>query len=88
VGDCHYPIFQRLSPDLQDVAALGPCIQAAHPVVREGHLSQQRHVVPADPPRIRDGVMRRMERTAGDHRRAVAGEAGDTVDTSGLKGFP
>jgi hypothetical protein len=39
-----------------------------------------------DQPRIRDGVMGDVKRAGGDHRRAVAGEAGDAVDTGGLNG--
>ena len=41
-------LLEWLPPALQDVAAARrPCIQAAHPVVREGHLARHRDVAPA-----------------------------------------
>jgi hypothetical protein len=40
---------------------------------------------PTDQPRIRDGVVGRATRAGRDPRRTVAGEAGDAVDTRGLK---
>jgi hypothetical protein len=74
-------LLERLSQDLQDVAAARrPCIQEEHPVVREGHLARPRHVAPADPPRIRDGLVGRATRARRDQRRTVAGEAGDAVE--------
>jgi hypothetical protein len=39
---------------------------------------------PTNQPRIRDGMARRAKRAGRDQRRAVAGEAGDMVDTRGL----
>jgi hypothetical protein len=40
-------IIQRLPQDLQDMAAARrPCLQAAHPVVREGHLTRHRYLTP------------------------------------------
>jgi hypothetical protein len=41
----------------------------------------------ADQPRIREGVMGSATRAGGDQGRAVAGEAGDAVDTRGLNGL-
>jgi hypothetical protein len=38
-------------------AARRPCIQEEHTVVGQRHLARHRHVVPADQPRIGDGVM-------------------------------
>ena len=42
------------------------------------------YMMATDQPRIRDGVMGRAKREGRDHRRAVAGEADDAVDTRGL----
>jgi hypothetical protein len=58
-------------------AALGPFVQAAHVVVGQRHLARQRHVAPADPPHIGDGVIGRAQRAGDDQRRAVTGAAGD-----------
>jgi len=41
------------------------------------------HVAPADQPRIRDGVVGARNGRVVNQRRAVAGEAGDAVDTRG-----
>jgi hypothetical protein len=65
-------------------AALGPFIQEEHAMVGPRHLTRHRHVVPADPPRIRDGMMRGTTRAGRDQRGEVAGEAGDAVDPRGL----
>jgi hypothetical protein len=46
--------------------------------------ARHRHVAPADQSRIRDGVVGRATRAGRDQRRAVAGAAGDAVDTRGL----
>jgi hypothetical protein len=52
-------ILERLPQDLQDVAAaLGPFIQAAHPVVRERPLARQRHLAPANHAHVGDGLTR------------------------------
>ena len=48
------------------------------------HVTRPRHVAPADPPRIREGLVVRATWAGRDPRRAVAGEAGDAVDTRGL----
>jgi hypothetical protein len=50
-------LLERLPQDLQDVAAARrPCLQAAQAVVGQRHLARQRHVAPATPPRVRDGM--------------------------------
>jgi hypothetical protein len=52
-------LLEWLAQDLKDMAAeLGPCIQEAHAVMGQRHVTRPRHVAPADPPRIRNGVMR------------------------------
>lgn len=44
-------LLQRLAQNLQTMAAaLGPCIQKAHPVVREGPLTRPQHVAPSIKP--------------------------------------
>jgi hypothetical protein len=81
-------LLERLAQDLEDMAAeLGPFIHEKHAMVRSRHVARHRHVAPADQPRIRDGMMGRATRAGRDPRRAVAGEAGDTVDTGGVEGF-
>jgi hypothetical protein len=51
-------LLERLAQDLENMAAaLGPFIQEEHPVVREGHLARHRHLTPADPPRVSDGLV-------------------------------
>ena len=80
--------LERLAQDLEDMAAaLGPCIQAEHAMVGQRHVAQYRHMPAADQPRIRDGMMGRATRAGRDPRRAVAGEASNTMDTCGLNGF-
>jgi hypothetical protein len=77
-----------LAQDLKDMATeLGQFIQEEHAIVGQRHVSRHRHVAPADQPRIRDGVVGRATRARRDQRRTVAGEAGDAVDTRGLKDF-
>jgi hypothetical protein len=50
-------LIERLAQDLEDLAAeFGPFIQQEHAVVGQRHLARQRHMAPADPPRVRDGV--------------------------------
>jgi hypothetical protein len=72
-------ILEWLAQDLQDMAAkLGPCIQEAHTMVGQRHVTRPRHVAPADQPRLREGVVGRATRAGRDPRRAVAGEARDT----------
>jgi hypothetical protein len=79
---------ERLAPDLQGVAAApGPSLPAAHPVVREGHLTRHWHPSATDRPDIGDGVMGGAKRPGRDQSRAVAREAGDAMDTRGLNGF-
>ena len=81
-------LLERLAQDLQDMAAaLGPFIQEEHAVVGQRHLAGHRYVAAADQPRIRDGLVGRAKRAGRDQRRAVAGEAGDTMDARGLNGF-
>jgi hypothetical protein len=51
-------LLERLPQDLEDMAVeLWRFIQADHPMVRQRHVTRQRHVAPGDPPRIRDGVL-------------------------------
>src|SRR5262245_16803348 len=81
-------VLERLAPDLEPMTAtLRPCIQAEDAVMGQRHLARPRHLAPADPPDVRDGVMGGTTRPRGDQRRIVAGEAGDAVDTRGLDGF-
>jgi hypothetical protein len=81
-------ILYGLTQDLKRMAAeLGPFNQEEHTVMRERHLTQYRHVAPADQPRIRDRKMRGAARAGRDQPRAVAGEARDAVDARGLDGF-
>jgi hypothetical protein len=69
-------LLERLAQDLKDMGAeLGPCIQEQHAMVGQRHLARQRHVAPADQPRIRDRMMGRATWAGRDPRRAVAGEA-------------
>ena len=80
--------LERWPPALQDVAAeLGQFIQEEHAIVGQRHLARHRYVAAADQPRIRDGMVGRAKRAGRDQRRAVAGEAGDAVDTRGLNGL-
>jgi hypothetical protein len=75
-------ILEGLAQNLQDMAAvLGPFIQEAHAVVGQRHLAGHRHVTPTDQPRIREGLVGRATRAGGDQGRAVAGEAGDAMNT-------
>jgi hypothetical protein len=62
-------------------------IQEAHAVVRQRHLPRHRHVAPADPPRVREGLVGRATRAGRDQGRAVAGEAGDARELGGVDGF-
>jgi hypothetical protein len=82
------PIFEGLAQDLQDVAAeLRPFIQKEHPMVRPRHLARHGHVVSTDQSSIRDGLVGGAKRAGRDQRRAVASEAGDTVDVCRLHGL-
>ena len=56
-------------------------------MVGQRHVARHGEVSTAHQPHIRDGVMRGATRTGRDQRRAVAGQAGDAVDTGGLNGF-
>jgi hypothetical protein len=63
---CSDVVLERLPQDLQDMAAaLGPCIQEAHPVVRERHLARPRPVAPADQAHIGDHLRRPRHGRAG-----------------------
>jgi len=53
--------------------------------VGQRHFARHEDVSAANQPHIQDGVMRGAKRTGGDQGRAVAGEAGDAVDTGSLK---
>ena len=68
-------------------AEFGELIQEEDPVVGQRHLTRHGDMSAADQPHIRDGVMRGAKRTRGDQGRAVAGEAGDAMDSGGLQGF-
>jgi hypothetical protein len=88
VYSCETLLLERLAQDLQDMAvALWPCIQEAHAMVGQRHVTRHRHLAPADQPRIREGMVGRVTRAGHDQPHAVAGEAGVAVDTRGLKGF-
>ena len=51
-------VRERLPQDLEDMAAaLGPCIQEAHAVVRPRHLARHGDVSAGNQPYIRDGMM-------------------------------
>jgi hypothetical protein len=77
-------VLEGLAQALQDMAAeLGPCIQEEHAVVGQRRLAGHRHVAATDQPRIRDGLVGRATRAGRHQRRAVAGEAGDAVNTLG-----
>ena len=81
--------FQRLAQDLQDMAAkLGEFIQEEHVVVGQRDFARHRHVAPTNQPHIRNGVVGRAKWAGRDPRRAVAGEAGDTVDGGRNPGAP
>src|SRR5262245_29600920 len=80
-------VLERLAQDLEPMAAeLWPCIQAEDAVVRQRHLARQRPLAPADPPDVRDGVMRGATRAGRHPGGAVTGAAGDAVDAHGLEG--
>jgi hypothetical protein len=52
------PILKRLPQNIHDMAAeLWPFIQEEHAMVGQRHVTQHRHVAPADQSCIRDGVM-------------------------------
>jgi hypothetical protein len=76
-------LLEWLAQDLKDMAAkLGQFIQEEHAMVGQRHVTRQRHVAPADQPRIRDGVVGRATRAGRDDRRA--GEAGDARAAGGV----
>ena len=80
-------LLERLAPDLQDMAAaLGPCIQEERAMVGQRHLARPRHVA-ADQSHIGDRLVRGATRAGRHHRRAADRQAGDAVDTRGLKGL-
>jgi hypothetical protein len=82
------PILERLAQDLEDMAAARrPCIQEEHAVVGPRHLARHRHVAPADPPHIGDGVMGGAKRPGRDQGRTFAREASDAMDARGLNGL-
>jgi hypothetical protein len=79
-------LLQRLPQDLDDMAvALGQFIQEEHAMEGQRHIARLRHVAAGDQPDIGDGMMRRATRSGRDQRRAVAGEARDTVEARGLR---
>jgi hypothetical protein len=57
-------------------ATLGPFIQAEDAVVRQRHLPRRRHVAPADPPDVRDGVMGGTTRAGRDQCRWPTSDGG------------
>jgi hypothetical protein len=82
------PLLERLAQDLEPrTAELRPFIQVEDAVVRQRHFARRRHLAPADPLDVWDGVMRGATRAARHQGGAVAGAAGDAVDTRGGKGF-
>ena len=79
-------LLEQLAQDLEHMAArLGPFVQEEGAVVGQRHVARQRHLAPADQPRIRDGMMGGGTRAGCDRRGAVAGEAHDTVEVRGLR---
>jgi hypothetical protein len=72
---------------MKRVDASGRRRQAEHAMVGQRDLTRHRHVAPANPLRIRDGVVRGATRAGRDPRRAAAGEDGDAVDPRGLHGL-
>jgi hypothetical protein len=65
-------LLQRLAQDLQHMAPeLRQFIQKEHAVVRRRRFAWHRHVVAADQPRIRDGMVGRATRAGRDQRRTV-----------------
>jgi hypothetical protein len=81
-------LLKRLAQDLEDMTAeLAEFIQEERLVVGQRHFARHEDVSAANQPHIRDDVMRGAKRTGGDQGRAVAGEAGDAVDTGSLKGL-
>jgi hypothetical protein len=81
-------ILKRLAPHFQDLAAARrPFIRKGDPVVCQRHLAGHRHLAPVDQPHIRDRVVWGATGARRDERRAVAGEAGDTMDAGGFDGL-
>ena len=81
-------LLQGLAQDFEHIAAeLGQLIEEEHAVVHQRHLAGHRHVAPADQADIRDGMVGCATWAGRDQRRAVASEAGDTVDARGLDGL-
>jgi hypothetical protein len=51
-------LLEWLAQDLKDMAAkLGPCIQEAHAMVGQRHVTQHRHVATTEQPDSRDRMM-------------------------------
>jgi hypothetical protein len=81
-------LLEGLAQDCQDVAcALGPFIQKEHAMVRQRHVTGQRHLAAADQADVRVDVVGGAKRAGGDQGGAGAGEAGDAVDAGGFNGF-
>jgi hypothetical protein len=81
-------LLERLPQDLQDMAAeLGQFIQEEHAIVGQRHLTRHRHLVPADQPRIRNGMMGGATRARRHQRGAGTGETDDAADARGLDGL-
>jgi hypothetical protein len=81
-------LLGRWPYDLQDMAAaLGPCIQEEHPMVREGDLSRQRPMAPAAPTHVRAGMVGGAARAGVGQGRGGASAADDAVEARGVDGF-
>jgi hypothetical protein len=88
MGDCRYTLLERLAEHFEDMAPeFREFVQEAHARVRQRHLARQRDLTAADPPHIRDGMVRGAKRPPGDQGGAGAGEAGDAMNTGGFDGF-
>jgi hypothetical protein len=68
-------------------AKLRQFIQEEYAVVGQRHVAWHRHLAAPDQPDIRDGVMGGAKPPRRNDRRAVTGEASNTMDARRLSGF-
>jgi hypothetical protein len=79
---------QWLAQDFEDMPfELGQLIQQQAAMMRQGHLPRQGQLAASDHALIGDSVVGGTERVRGGDGGAVAGEAGDAMDTVGVEGF-